>query len=186
MLGMELLGAVVLVLLTLVGFSSGITLAVKRRPFALSILDLVMGGLICMVAFWLRPQINRWLLLASAVVLGIVVGYILAALRLSQRDSTALIPKSELPEHAREREETAVSPNVFKRIWFAWNDFAARMGNVQGRLLMGYFYFIIVTPFGILTRLFMDPLNIKHEPDANGLCPKEPTDTTIEAAREQG
>ncbi|MBN1937814.1 MAG: hypothetical protein JW934_24360 [Anaerolineae bacterium] len=35
------------------------------------------------------------------------------------------------------------------------------MGNFQGRVLLAFFYFGIVTPFGLLVRLFADPLHLK-------------------------
>jgi hypothetical protein len=42
-----------------------------------------------------------------------------------------------------------------------WKSFAARMGNYQGRMLLAVFYFIVITPWGILVRLFSDPLQVR-------------------------
>lgn len=183
---MEILRAIALILLTMVGYSSGVTLAARDRDFLPKIFDLVVVVLLWIAVFWLQPQLGRWSILAAAVLLSLVIGYFLTAVRLRNVDDTAVIPQSELPEHARVKEETAVAPNLIKRLWSRWNHFAGKMGNVQGRLLMGFFYFFIVTPFGLGYRLFSDPLHIKHSPSQTGWQPKEPTDLTIENAREQG
>jgi hypothetical protein len=60
------------------------------------------------------------------------------------------------------------------------------MGNVQGRFLMGFFYFIIVTPFGLGFRIFTDTLGIKKAPKGSGWTEKEPLGATLEEAQEQG
>ncbi len=183
---MEILRTIVLILLTMVGYSSGVTLAAREREFLPKILDLIVVALLWVAVFWLRPQMGRWAILGVALLLSLVVGYLLTAVRMRHVDDTAVIPQSELPEHAREKGDTAVSGNIFRRGWRKWEHFAGKMGNVQGRLLMGYFYFIVVTPFGIIVRLFSDPLNIKKRPEQSDWHPKEPTDLTIEGAREQG
>ncbi len=183
---MEILRIIVLALLTMAGYSSGVTLAAREREFLPRILDLLVAALLWLALFWLRPQMGRWAVLGAAVLLSLVVGYLLTAARMRHVDDTAVIPKSELPEHAREKGDTAVSGGIFKRGWRRWNHFAGKMGNVQGRLLMGYFYFIVVAPFGVIARLFSDPLNIKKRPEQSEWHPKEPTDLTIQGAREQG
>lgn len=183
---MEFLRAIALVLLTMVGYASGVTLAARERTFLPKILDLLIVASLWGVVFWLRPQMGRWVILGAAVLLGLVTGYALTAARMRHLEDTAVIPPSELPEHAREKEVPAVSSNVFRRSWRRWNHFAGKMGNVQGRLLMGFFYFIVVTPFGLAARLFSDPLNVKKRPEKSGWRPKEPADLTLEEAKEQG
>lgn len=183
---LELLGVLVVILLTMVSFASGVTLAANRRVYEPGILDLVVVFALWMLFFWLRPQLSRPLLLAAIIGVGIVFGYLLGAVRLARQDSTQMIPSSELPEHAQEKAKTAVEANLFKRGWRRWSDFAARMGNIQGRLFMGFFYFLIVTPFGLVAHLFTDPLATKQTPPQSNWHPKEEAELTLEAAREQG
>ena len=184
---LELLSIIVLILLTMVSYASGVTLAANRREYPTAVLDLLVVAALWLVLFWIRPQVERLPLLAIIIGLGVVVGYLMGAVRLAGRKDVYTLPASELPEHAREKKgETTVSANIFKRGWQRWSDFAGRMGNVQGRLLMGFFYFIIVTPFGLGMRLLSDPLAIKQSPSQSNWHPKESTDLTLEAAKEQG
>ena len=51
---------------------------------------------------------------------------------------------------------------------------------------MGFFYFVIVTPFGVGSRILSDPLTMKKMPTNTGWMAKDPLDTTLDTAREQG
>lgn len=51
--------------------------------------------------------------------------------------------------------------NLIKRLWEAWKDFAFRLGNFQARMILGFFYFTILVPFGFISRVLLDPLNLK-------------------------
>ncbi len=48
-----------------------------------------------------------------------------------------------------------------KRAWKAWMRIATVIGDFQARVIFSVFYFVIVLPFGLLVRLFIDPLGIK-------------------------
>lgn len=181
-----LIGTLVLLLLTMVSYAGGITLAAQRREYPVAIVDLAAIAGLWLVIFRVRPQLEHLLLLAFTIALGVASGFVVGAVRLARQDVANILPTSELPEHARDRVETAVAANFFKCAWYRWNDFAARMGNVQGRLLMGFFYFFIVTPFGLVARLFTDTLAIKKPPPQSNWRPKEIADLTVEAAKEQG
>ena len=49
-------------------------------------------------------------------------------------------------------------------IWKVWPLLAKGIGNFQARLLLTLMYAVIVLPFGIIVRLFADPLRIKKTP----------------------
>lgn len=51
-----------------------------------------------------------------------------------------------------------------KRAQRTWKRVAYAIGNFQARILLTVFYGVIVFPFGIIARLFSDPLRIKHPP----------------------
>jgi hypothetical protein len=53
---------------------------------------------------------------------------------------------------------------MLKRMWHAWKRIAHKIGNFQARVLLTIFYAIVVLPFGLMVRLFFDPLRIKHRP----------------------
>jgi len=59
----------------------------------------------------------------------------------------------------------------FKSIWSALKRFelflrpyAKKVGNFQARVILTLLYAIFVLPFGVLARLFSDPLRIKNRP----------------------
>jgi hypothetical protein len=55
---------------------------------------------------------------------------------------------------------------MLKRFWEAWKRVAHHIGNFQARLLLTLLYGVLVFPFGVLVRLFGDPLRIKRRPAA--------------------
>lgn len=59
----------------------------------------------------------------------------------------------------------------FKNIWSVIRGigrviepFAKKLGNFQARVILVVLYAIFVLPFGVLARLFSDPLRIKKRP----------------------
>jgi hypothetical protein len=53
---------------------------------------------------------------------------------------------------------------MLKRAWQVWKKIAHAVGNFQARVLLTIFYAVLVFPFGIMARLFSDPLRIKRRP----------------------
>jgi hypothetical protein len=51
-----------------------------------------------------------------------------------------------------------------KRLWAAWTRLAHKIGNFQARVLLTALYALLVLPFGIIVRVFADPLRIKKRP----------------------
>ena len=49
-------------------------------------------------------------------------------------------------------------------IWKVWPNLAHAFGNFQARLLLTIIYGVFVFPFGMIVRLFADPLRIKRSP----------------------
>lgn len=69
----------------------------------------------------------------------------------------------------------------------AWERFkiiGAIVGDANSRVISVVFYFTVFVPFGILARLFTDPLNVKH-PVPRWLD-RDPIATDLDSAREQG
>ncbi len=67
---------------------------------------------------------------------------------------------------------------VLKRVWQAWTRLAHKIGNFQARVLLTVLYAVLVLPFGIIVRLFADPLRIKKRPTRWIDHPDEPADMT--------
>jgi hypothetical protein len=51
-----------------------------------------------------------------------------------------------------------------KVFWSIWKRVAHRIGNFQARVLLTILYAVILLPFGVISRLFSDPLQLKHRP----------------------
>ncbi len=175
-------------MLTMVGYSSGITMAARGKNVPSAIVDLIIVLLLWTVALWTRPQVlpfiwgSRFVLLIVWLLIAMLVGFIKTkVVHAGQIDQ---MPDTELPEHAQVKE--TVSGNIFQRAWKGWSLFAAEMGHIQGGLFMGFFYFIVVTLFGIGARLFTDPMGLKATPAGSGWVDRRPLDSTLEQAQEQG
>lgn len=179
--------AIGVVLLTLVGYSAGVVLAARQREVYPSLLDLLLVAGLWLLAFTLRADMTAhgWAVLV-ALCLGLVAGLLATLSRFALSKEPPPLPKSELPEHAREQSPTAVSRTLLRRFWQAWSAFGAQLGAIQGRLLMGYFYFLFVTPFALGFQLAGDPLRLRQRPSTSTWSAKEPLDTTLTTAREQG
>jgi hypothetical protein len=65
---------------------------------------------------------------------------------------------------------------MLKRAWQAWKRIAHAIGNFQARVLLTLFYAVLVFPFGVVIRLFSDPLRIKRRPSQWLAHPKESYD----------
>jgi hypothetical protein len=142
--------ALVLVMLTLVGYSGGTVAAAKGRLRTPLLLDLLLVVVLWVVLFAARDQLGRWWTLLVAVVFSALAG---AVFSLFLRRSLPVV--KEMPV------EIPAGASIFRAIWLRWAHFSHRLGDFQGRLLMAFVYFLVVTPFGIGMRLFGDPLGRK-------------------------
>ena len=73
-------------------------------------------------------------------------------------------------------------------VHLAWNRFkiiAGIVGDVQGRVIVTLFYFTILVPFGIGSRLFSDALHIRTKNTPQWL-ERPPVQNGLEEARRQG
>jgi hypothetical protein len=70
-----------------------------------------------------------------------------------------------------------------KRLWAGWTRLAHKIGNFQARVLLTVLYAVLVFPFGVIVRLFSDPLRIKKRPTRWLEHPDEAND--IQWARKQ-
>lgn len=147
---MDVLGAVALVLLTLVGYSSGNALAGRRKRLVPGIVDLLVVVVLWVAVFTARAELGlgKWQAIGAGLLLGLVVGALFAALRPGNPDPRARL--AHLDDEGETRPRTA--PSLLDR----WKAFAAEMGNFQGRMVMGFFYFVVVTPFALISKLGAD------------------------------
>jgi hypothetical protein len=164
---MEFIAGLALVLLTLVGYSSGPVLGATGRDPAPRIIDLLVVVVLWIAALGTRSALGKWGAIIIWLVIGLIVGMVLARLRIASYSKTQ-----------------AVDPGP--GLWNAWKAFSRRMGNYQSRVLMGFIYFVIVLPFGLGVRLLGDPLKLKRSKGGSNWGAKEmEMKPSIEEARGQ-
>ena len=163
-------------------------MAARGKNVPSAIIDLLIVLTLWIVALWTRPQVlpliggSRLVLLFVWLLIAMFIGFVKT--KVAHAGQIDQMPDTELPEHAQVKE--TVSGNIFQRAWRGWSLFAAEMGHIQGGLFMGFFYFIVVTLFGIGARIFTDPMALKSTPSSSGWVDRRPLDYTVDQAREQG
>jgi hypothetical protein len=170
---MDFIGALGLILLTLVGYSTGAVIAGRGKKEPLGLLDFGIAVLFLAMALGTRSVLGKWL--------AIPIWFILAGM------GSALLTQMR---HKDSRTKNAVnlSPvekSPLRRVWDWWKIFATEIGNYQGRMLFAFFYFIVVTPFGIGVRLFSDPLKVKQGRGVTGWLERSSVKHDLEAGRDQ-
>lgn len=171
---MGFLSGLALVLLTLVGYSSGTVLAGKGKRVVPELLDVILVVVLWIAALVSRPALGRALAILIWLCAGLAVGAGLTALR-----------RRKFPDRKPTTPQKSYRLGRFRQWWQLWKAFAAEMGNFQGRTILAFFYFSVVTPFGIPVRLFGDPLRM-HPASGNSFWfEQRSVKPTLKKAREQ-
>jgi hypothetical protein len=66
--------------------------------------------------------------------------------------------------------------SALRHVWKVWTQVARKIGNFQARVILTIIYAVLVFPFGMIVRLFADPLRIKKSPTHWLERPDEATD----------
>jgi hypothetical protein len=174
---METLSYIVLILLTLVGYSSGaVSRAGKTKEIKPRFADLIILLVLLTAAIYSRTSfdLNKWLLILIWVLIGILIGFFAASFR-------------KLPEATRSDDEIPEEKSLsfLKRAWENWKGFSGRMGSFQSRVLLSFFFFIFVTPFAAGVRIFSDPLGIKKHDRSTHWSPKKENTAELEHFKRQ-
>ncbi len=68
-------------------------------------------------------------------------------------------------------------------MWARFKIIGAIVGDVQGRVIVTAFYYTVLAPFAIGSRLTSDPLRLRA---AGSWLPREPVSSGLDDARQQG
>jgi hypothetical protein len=150
---LEALSFIVLVLLSLVGYSAGAAgRAGKGADLKPALIDLFLVLLIWGGAVFSRLSydFNKLLLILVWVLISAAIGMVSVSLRRLTR-----------PEKPKQEEPGEHSSALFKRLWEGWKGFSRRMGSFQSRVLLSFFFFLLITPIALLVKAAGDPLRIK-------------------------
>ncbi len=170
---MEFLHGLALVLLTLVGYSSGSVLGGRGRKISPGLLDIAIVLMLWAGALVSRGGMGRWLAILVWVLAGMAAGALFVILR-----------RNRWPA-ADATEASPTTGKIFRIAWEQWKAFAAKMGEFQSRILLIFFYFLIVTPFGLATRLFNDPLRTRAKKLSSFWVERADSSARLEDGRNQ-
>jgi hypothetical protein len=67
--------------------------------------------------------------------------------------------------------EGAKKPGIVRGLWEWWKRVGKRIGDIQARVLLTLFYFLVFSPFALPVRWWSDPLAIKPC-TPRGWCPR--------------
>ncbi len=77
--------------------------------------------------------------------------------------------------------------DINRLAWARFGIITGILADLQGRLIVTLFYFTILVPFGIGSRLFSDPLRIRREENRRPVwLERHAVGSTLEEAQEQG
>jgi hypothetical protein len=170
---LDVLGELALVLLTLVGYSTGAVFGGRGKSVVPRLLDLGIVIVLLIAALTSRTVLDRWVAVGVWLVIGGLVSLVLGRMRFGK-----------MPAQTEERVSVREG-NPLTRLWKGWKGFAADMGNYQSRILLAFFYFVVVTPFGLPVRLLSDPLRIKYSAGNSFWVDRSRVSTELDEARRQ-
>jgi hypothetical protein len=76
---------------------------------------------------------------------------------------------------------------ILRLAWERFSLLTSIIGEVQGRIIAVGFYFTILLPFGVLSRLFSDPLHLKKPSNTASFWIERPAvPTDLDSAQQQG
>ena len=142
---MNILRKAFTVIFMIFAYSSGRVIFRKKEKIMPGLVDLIILTALWVSSLIVFPDLSPFLLGGAGFVIGFLLSFVLPI----NATSSISVP------------ETPVEGNILKQIWETWKNFAFRLGNFQARIILGYFYFTILVPFGIFQRLRFDPLNIR-------------------------
>jgi len=173
----EAVSFVVLILLSLVGYSAGaVGKAGKSVQLKPQVIDLILISVIWAGAIYSRIvlDLNKWLIILVWVILSSLIAMLAIWLRKlpEAKAFSKMVPK-----------ETRT--NLLKKAWQSWGSFSKRMGNFQSGMFLSLFFFIVISPFALLVRVFSDPLRIRYRSNESHWLPKINTESSLEQFRRQ-
>ncbi len=151
---MDIIYSIVLLLLSLFAYSAGvISISIKFSEVKPQIIDLILMIFIWTGLIYSKTTFtfNKWPLILTGVIISIIIGII------------RILPRRLSKEEVPNRKKTEItSRNLLKNLWHKWENLSKRIGNFQSRIILSLFFFLFVSPFALVLKIFSDPLKIKR------------------------
>lgn len=75
---------------------------------------------------------------------------------------------------------------IVRVMWERMKVIASVVGDVEAKVIVTLFYFTILAPFGLISRLFSDPLHRKAPANPQLWVERPPVHNELDAAKRQG
>lgn len=172
---MTILFWLVLIFLPLLGYSLGRTNPKKGKSLRPGVLDVLFTLIIWIGSFTTQSIFDRTISLLIVFVLAGVIGIIV----------TLFVSSNNQPGRTSISDKKSDGGSSLKRIWERYKNRMNEVGNFQSRLLLIWFYFIVITPFGFSVRMFSDPLNVQQKKHRSYWVSRPHSEDNLEKARRQ-
>ena len=179
----------ILLLVTLAGFSTGAVLGHRAKPglridnprptpadFA-AILFCWSGVILSLISGVAAGRIA-----AFGAFSGLIIAFAFHRLRKPLPEGTT--PRG-VPSNQTQRPAPLDQRRRTQKLRDDWKTFASAVGGFQSRVFLIGLYYVALTPFGILVGWLRDPLNLKPSPHDSFWKPKEAAGEGLENARRQ-
>lgn len=171
---MDFIGGLAVILLALVGYSIGAVIGAKDRSPTPRLVDLLVIVALWTIALFSLSSLSKWAAVGISLVASGMLSFLMSRAR-----------RNDLPSKAQKTVAADQGGSFQRRLWERWKAFAAEMGNYQGRVLLAFFYFAVVTLFGTILRLTGDPLNTKISTDETFWGNHPPVSDHLNGAKRQ-
>jgi hypothetical protein len=75
--------------------------------------------------------------------------------------------------------------NLAHRAWERWKKIAHAIGVFQTKLILNLLYYTLLLPFGVMLRLFGDPLSVRPSRRETGWLERTTRDKSLDDLRKQ-
>jgi hypothetical protein len=80
---------------------------------------------------------------------------------------------------------TSARTSALRAAWEAWRRFGRRLADVQARILLTVFYYVVLAPFALVLRWRTDPLGLRGQSPPAWRAREEPAGPPLVRARRQ-
>lgn len=171
---MDILSIVLFLILVMVAYSCGAAIFVgSGRVDTPSLVDLGALAILWSLGLITHPALGKGLALLVWLPAAAILAGCITRIRLG---SQPIVKTKPTKNH---------TGAWWRLAWEGWKSFSTRMGNYQGRVLLVLFYFVVITPWGFIVRLFSDPLQIRSSSAASYWIQRESLQADMEEAQRQ-
>ncbi|HEY6419828.1 MAG TPA: hypothetical protein VIX59_12555 [Candidatus Binataceae bacterium] len=90
-----------------------------------------------------------------------------------------------MPDNSSVNLRSGEQPSLPRRIWNGWKRVARKIGDFQARVILSVFYFVLLAPFALVSRLSSDSAAARQAAPHGWTLKSARTGTPMEEASKQ-